>query len=211
MKINGLIPAAGLSGRMGDFKPLMALDGRTLIENCIDSILLAGAGSVTVVLGYRGHEVASLIRNRYPSDKVGLAYNDNYADTDMLASVKIGISALLPCDAFFLLPGDMPAIDSRTFQAVAGLMADSGAMLAFPVVDGQRRHPALISFRFIANILEFKGDGGLEAVWNQYEEEIATIPVEDIGCEIDMDTMEDYNGLQKYLEEKRALLQMPLE
>ncbi len=41
-RIGGLILAAGLSSRMGDFKPLMPLRGKTLIENTIDSLLLCG-------------------------------------------------------------------------------------------------------------------------------------------------------------------------
>lgn len=35
MKKVGLITAAGLSSRMGDFKPLMPLCGRTVIENTV--------------------------------------------------------------------------------------------------------------------------------------------------------------------------------
>jgi CTP:molybdopterin cytidylyltransferase MocA len=34
-KIAALIPVAGLSGRMGEFKPLLQLGGKTLIENSV--------------------------------------------------------------------------------------------------------------------------------------------------------------------------------
>ena len=50
-RIGGLILAAGLSSRMGDFKPLMPLRGKTLIENSIDSLLLCGVDPIVVVLG----------------------------------------------------------------------------------------------------------------------------------------------------------------
>ena len=204
MRICGVVPAAGISGRMGDFKPLMMVEGKPVILHCIDSMLLAAARPVVVVLGYRGHEVAALIRARYTTEEVHLVYNDSYADTDMLASVKIGIQALPPCDAFFLLPGDMPAVDPKTFTAIAGRMSETGALLAFPSAAGQRGHPALISHRLIRKILAFEGDGGLQTLWDQNMEETVVVPVDDAGCGIDMDTIEDYNKLLAYMGEKTA-------
>ena len=56
-RIGGLILAAGCSKRMGDFKPLMPLRGKTLIENTIDSMLLCGISPITVVLGHRGRDI----------------------------------------------------------------------------------------------------------------------------------------------------------
>lgn len=103
-RIGGLILAAGLFSRMGDFKLLMPLRGKTLIENTIDSLLLCGIHSVTVVLGYRGREVERVLRSRYFGGTVTVVYNRDYAVTDMLASVKIGLTAMPACDAFFLLP-----------------------------------------------------------------------------------------------------------
>ncbi|MFT4005758.1 MAG: NTP transferase domain-containing protein [Lacrimispora sp.] len=49
----GLILAAGLSSRMGDFKPLMPFKGKALIESTIDSMLAAGVKQIVIVLGYR--------------------------------------------------------------------------------------------------------------------------------------------------------------
>ena len=42
MKVNGLILAAGMSSRMGDFKPLMKINNKTMIERSIDSMLMGG-------------------------------------------------------------------------------------------------------------------------------------------------------------------------
>ena len=64
-KICGLVVAAGISSRMGEFKPLMKLRGKTLIENSIDSILSGGAQSVAVVTGYRADELERALQRRY--------------------------------------------------------------------------------------------------------------------------------------------------
>ena len=73
-RVNGLILAAGMSSRMGSFKPLMPLRGKTLIENSIDSMLLSGVSRVVVVLGYRGEEVERILRSRYLGNTVVLTY-----------------------------------------------------------------------------------------------------------------------------------------
>lgn len=66
--INGLIVAAGLSKRMGQFKPLMPLQGKTVIENAINSMLESGVHQVVIVLGYRADEVEHCLRSRYQNE-----------------------------------------------------------------------------------------------------------------------------------------------
>ena len=131
-RINGLILAAGLSSRMGDFKPLMPLRGKTLIENSIDSMLLAGVNQVVVVLGHRGDDLEAILRSRYVGDTIVTIYNRAYATTDMLTSVKVGLSVMPDCDAFFLLPGDMPVVAKETFLAVYRAMPEKSAAITFP-------------------------------------------------------------------------------
>ncbi|GAA0076019.1 hypothetical protein UT300005_03970 [Clostridium sp. CTA-5] len=200
MNINGVILAAGLSSRMKAFKPLMSLRGKTIIENSIDSMFNAGVNKVVVVLGHRAKEVESLLCNKYDPLRLLFVKNENYAETDMLTSIKIGISALDNCDAFYLLPGDMPAINTKTFLAVKENMCRTHAMVSFPTIDGYKKHPPLISSKCIDYILKFNEEGGLREIWKQLQDQIATVPVKDIGCTLDADTTEDYNRLVKYME-----------
>lgn len=200
MDINGIVLAAGLSSRMKLFKPFLKLKEKTIIENSIDSIFNAGVNKVVVVLGYRAKEVESFLCDKYDSSRLVCIYNDKYAETDMLTSIKIGISALDKCDAFYILPGDMPAINTKTFIAVKEAMYKKNAMISFPTINGYRKHPPLISYKLINQILNFNSDGGLREFWKSFEEQIVTVPVEDLGCMMDADTMEDYNKLIDYTE-----------
>lgn len=192
MKINGIILAAGLSTRMGDFKPLIKIGEKTMIEHSIDSMLYSGVHAIIVVLGYRGEELKSLLLSKYSPDKVRIAFNEHFAETDMLASVKIGIRALPSCDAFFLLPGDMPAISSTTFEKVRLTMQQTGTAIVFPEINGYRKHPPLISVSCIETICEYEGEGGLRKIWEQFSNVISTVPVDDPGCQIDVDTPGDF-------------------
>lgn len=201
-RIGGLILAAGLSSRMGDFKPLLPLRGKTLIENTIDSLLLCGVSPVVVVLGYRGRELEALLRSRYVGDSVQTVFNPDYASTDMLASVKIGFAAAPPCDAFFLLPGDMPVVAKETFLAVYRALPETPAIV-FPTLEGYRKHPPLIDSRFLPEILQYDGTQGLRGFWKLHDSAVVTVPVDDLGCRTDLDTPAQYSSCVRQYPETR--------
>jgi len=155
---------------------------------------------VVVVLGHRAQELEAVLLTQYERSRMVLVYNPYYAEMDMLMSVKSGIAALPACDAFFLLPGDMPAIHADTFFKVKEAMCRTGALVTFPTLEGRWKHPPLISAKCIEAICKFSGTGGLREVWKQFDNRIATVAVEDAGCRLDADTQADYNRLVDYME-----------
>ena len=199
--ICGLILAAGLSSRMGDFKPLMPFRGKTLIENTIDSVLQSGAKQVVVVTGHRAEDLEPTLEAAY-GNRVILTRNHEYATTDMLHSIRTGCKAIPECEAFFLLPGDMPVVRPSTFQKILACRDDSVSVI-FPTLDGYRKHPPLVDYRLIPEILAFGGDGGLRQFWNEREAIIRTVSVDDAGVWMDLDTREDYKKCKEQYEKKR--------
>ena len=188
---------------MGNFKPLMQLEGKSMIENSIDSMLSGGVSTIVVVLGYRSQEVASILRSHYPELQVIITYNADFAATQMLDSVKIGIESLPECDAFFLLPGDMPAVDASTFLNLRAKMDKSNALIVFPTIEGHRKHPPLISYKCVPKIRDYTGEGGLREIWKQFDMYSVELPVNDIGCEMDADTPENFQCLIDYVRNKK--------
>ncbi|MCF0147484.1 MAG: nucleotidyltransferase family protein [Clostridium sp.] len=204
LNINGIILAAGLSSRMHSFKPLLNIKGKAIIEHCIDNMINANINQIVVVLGYRSEDIKDLIIGKYNYHNIVFVYNDQYRITDMLTSIKIGISVLEKCDAFYILPGDMPAINIDTFTKIRDAMDSCHAYVTFPTIKGRRKHPPLIAWECTNYILSFQGDDGLRGVWREYEKQnkIKTIPVDDWGCMIDADTEEDFNVLVDYMNMK---------
>lgn len=176
---------------MGDFKPLMPFKGKTLIESTIDSMLAAGVKQIVIVLGYRGNDIESILRLYYGKEII-YTRNPHYETTDMLASIKFGLRAMPSCEAFFLLPGDMPVVKKSTFLKLLKARTDGPPSVLFPTLEECRKHPPLIDYRFRDLILEFEGEGGLRQLWKQQEDSIIQVPVDDDGVWIDLDTREDY-------------------
>ena len=189
--VNGLILAAGLSRRMGEFKPLMSFGSKTLIECTVDSMLSAGVSQIVVVLGYRGKEVEAILKSRYGNEVI-LVYNHDYAKTDMLFSVKCGLAMMPNCHSYFLLPGDMPMVKKNTFKVLLEALPSDHPAIIFPTLADYPKHPPLINSYFTQTILDFNEEGGLRQLWNKLEDFTIRVPVEDEGVAIDFDTQQVY-------------------
>ena len=97
-KIGAVVAAAGLSSRMGAFKPLLPFDGDTVIGRCIANLRGAGAEEIVVVTGHRGDELTAHLR----SLGVTTVHNPDYACTQMFDSLKLGLRALPPDSGYRL-------------------------------------------------------------------------------------------------------------
>lgn len=197
--IRALILAAGLSRRMGAFKPLLPLRGRTLIENSVGSVLSGDAETAVVVTGCRADEVEGVLRAAF-GERVAFVRNPDYASTDMMRSVQLGAAAMPACGAFFLLPGDMPVVAPSTFSSLLAARKREKAPVIFPTLGGYRKHPPLVDADLIPAILAFDGDGGLRALWKRYENEVRSVAVDDDGVWVDLDTPDAYRECRKKYE-----------
>lgn len=192
-RFGAVIPAAGLSSRMGAFKPLLPLCCGTVIEAAIGSVM-PFACTATAVVGYRAEELREALSLRF-GERLTIVENPDYAATDMLRSVQLGLQALEACDAFYLLPADMPLIAPIVFETLAEHFNDSCDVI-YPVFDGRRGHPPLISARLIPAIQSFGGDGGLRAILS--DRATKTVAISDSGILTDLDTPEDYQRINPY-------------
>lgn len=184
-KIGAVVAAAGLSSRMGDFKPLLPFDGSTVIERCITNLHGAGATDIVVVTGYRAGELAETLRD----SGVTLVRNAAYAETQMFDSLCLGLRALPDdCEKILLTPGDVPLVRVRTIRAL--LAADAG--FVSPICAGKRGHPVALDAGWRDAVLHYSGDGGLQGAVRALHIPTVEVEVEDEGMTHDLDTPADY-------------------
>src|SRR5689334_20001935 len=114
-RVAAIVLAAGLSSRFGSFKPLAKLKGRTLIERVLDTLMASKAVEPIVVV--TGHRAAELLLRLH---SVTVTYNPDYANGEMLSSIKVGLRALhRDIDAAVLALCDQPMVEPRTIAALA--------------------------------------------------------------------------------------------
>lgn len=201
MTVGAVIVAAGLSSRMGAFKPLMELGGRPIIHNEVEQFLACGVAKLVIVTGHnaeRLEEILALQGNM--GGKVLTVFNPDYARSEMFRSVQIGVAALPEeVDAFFFLPADCPAVSEQTLRRLLQAAKKGDALFYTPVCGGRKGHPPLISSDLIPALLAYDGTGGLKAFLRAYPGK--EIQVNDAEILRDMDLPEDYIALaQSFLD-----------
>ena len=188
MKTGAVIVAAGLSSRMGEFKPLLPLGESTLIGTVIAAFRRAGADPIVLVTGHRAEELEAHVAGT----GVHCIRNENYRTTDMFASAAIGMAHIRSmCDQFFFTPGDVPLFSGATLHTLLAC----GAPLCKPVCGSKDGHPILIRCDLVDAILRSGGEGGLKGALDRCSTEMVSVPVDDTGTLYDADTPEAYRKL----------------
>ena len=194
-KIAALIPAAGYSSRMGDFKPLIKLNGITVIENSIAGFIKAGIHNVRVITGHRSDEITPVL------DRIGIRYIINKGfDSGMFSSIVAGLKEIVnDTDGFFLLPGDMPLVKPRTIEIILEEFKKSSAAVLYPAFRGERGHPPLIAGKCFEKILSADLSSNLRSVLSEFENESADVEVIDRSILMDIDTPEELAKAKEYM------------
>ena len=194
MRVGAVILAAGLSTRMGDFKPLLPIGSRTLLSHTINLFQTSGIEDIVVV---KGHQSEKLTRE-LASCNCRSVMNENFED-GMFSSVQAGVKALdAENEAFFLLPVDIPLVRQSTIvQMLQAMNRDASTLVFYPEYRSRRGHPPLVRFDLIAEIHSSNDSGGLGALLDRYRQQARNILVDDPFILLDVDTPDDLVFLQK--------------
>ena len=186
-----LITAAGMSSRMGEFKPLLNIGSISISRRIIANFRQAGISKIVMITGCN----AEALEHHLAGQNIIFLRNENYETTDMFDSVKIGLSYLTgKVDRILFTPVDVPLFTSSTVDALLA----SGAGLARPVCSGKIGHPILIDSSLAGTICSYTGEGGLRGAMDHCGTPVTEIEVDDEGTVHDADTPEDYLSLLDY-------------
>ena len=188
METAALIVAAGMSSRMGSFKPMLNIGSISVAQRVIANFRQAGINKIVMITGFN----ATMLERHLAGNNIIFLRNENYERTQMFDSVKIGLNYLSDkCERLLFTPVDVPLFTSQTVKK----LLSSGAKLACPVCNGLTGHPLLISKELFPTILADSGDGGLKGAVDRCGAELVQIAVDDPGTVRDADTPEDFSAL----------------
>jgi len=199
-RITAVILSAGMSTRMGAFKPLLPLGNGRVIEQVVTTLKAAGIGDIRVVLGYRAQDLIPVLKD------LGVAWviNEEF-QTEMLSSVKVGADGLAPdSEAFFVLPVDIPLVRPQTFHRLVDVFSKDRPPILYPTFLGKRGHPPLVSRQYANELIGWTGSGGLKGFLEQYDPVSQNVPVFDECILMDMDTPDHYGQLIARYERRRV-------
>jgi molybdenum cofactor cytidylyltransferase len=187
--IVAVVPAAGLSRRMGACKQLLPFAGTTVIGHIVDELKRSRIDEIRVVVGHQ----ADWLREELLPRGVRIIVNPDYQQTEMLDSIRCGLAELPPeCRAVLVALADQPAIRAELIDAMIECFAATGRGIVVPVYSGHRKHPLLFAASYCNEILSSYDQVGLRGLMAAHMDDVFEMSIADHLAIADMDYPEDY-------------------
>ena len=198
-RVWGIVPAAGMSRRMGFTKQTADIGGSTMVAKVAGTMLDAGVAGVVVVTRTELSEALALPAD----DRVKVAFNDD-ADSEMIDSIRIGLARLTDVrdddsnvranrDGVMVVPADMPTLAVSTCRACIASFLQKPDRIVIATHQGKRGHPNVFSLSVRNEATRL--DGGLKMLAQIYPERVVSVETHDPGTTTDVDTPGDYHRL----------------
>ncbi|WP_034917754.1 CTP--molybdopterin cytidylyltransferase [Erwinia sp. 9145] len=181
--------AAGLSQRMGTWKMLLPWGTGTVLDSALGGAL-SFCDRVILVTGHRADELHQRYR-QHP--QIALCFNASYR-AGMFSSVQRGVAALCSEEPFFIVPGDMPAVDPNVYAA---LWRPNAIRCQRPVCDSGKGHPVLLPPALAPTILAAPPESNLRQLMLHHG--CQDVQVTSKSIHWDLDTPEQYQQLHGLL------------
>lgn len=194
-----VIPAAGVSARMGQPKLLLPLAGKTLIERTISAWQRSGVECIFVVLRADDAALAALVT----SSGATVVMADP-PPADMKASVRAGLDHIAlnikpsANDVWLTAPADLPSLSSEAVRRLLAAHDPRSPKVLVAAHQNQAGHPVLFPWSWAEEVATLADDEGL----NRLVERAGAVLVE-CGAAAngrDLDTPDDYQRWKSAVE-----------
>ncbi|MFP6588399.1 MAG: nucleotidyltransferase family protein [Pirellulaceae bacterium] len=190
-----IIPAAGLSRRMGESKLLKMYRHKPLIQHTLEAWCLSRVDRVLVVIRADDHALQALLQN------IGqrLSFNIVLADAppEMKDSFWAGwthlheSSELSGNDVILMAPADIPHLSSSIINQLLDFHPQHPNSILAPEYQGRRGHPALFPEIVAQAVSQLTSEQGLSALWEQFPHQSVAVDTDDSFR--DFDTPQDWS------------------
>ncbi len=191
-----VVPAAGVSKRMGANKLLLPYQGASLIEHVLSEWAKSSVAATVVVLHPADGRLVAKCRAAGAHCVVPTC-----APVEMKHSVQ---AALLwidqhltprPDDAWLLAPADLPRLSHSVIDRIINSYDPGAPAIVVPRHGPRRGHPALFPFSFRAAVSDLGAHEGIDSLLDHLT--VVEIMTDDPGILEDVDTPEDYQRLKR--------------
>lgn len=191
-EIDAIIPAAGMSRRMGETnKLLLDVGGVPMIRNVVEQYICAVDGQVRVVTGFENARVEEALKGL----PLVILHNHDYADGQQ-GSVTIGLQSASGDQATLVGLGDQPRLTSADLNwLVRQYLRGDRSRISIPVREGQRGNPILVPANLRSAILADRQNPGCRRYTRENPDQIQFLNTESEGFFVDVDTPEDFANL----------------
>ncbi|MCA9045652.1 MAG: nucleotidyltransferase family protein [Planctomycetaceae bacterium] len=190
-----LVPAAGVSRRMGQPKLLMQLGNQRVIDHLVTSLVHPAVERVLVLVRPDDDELQAALR---PYSHV-----DVITPPDSPAEMRESVSLLLKaCErhhggGWMLIPADSPWIEHRVLDRLIVAWRETPENMVVPVHDGRRGHPTIFPASLSSEIESIPPERGLNYLLHSNPERVVEVQCPEASVLCDLDTPEDFERLKQ--------------
>ena len=193
--ISAIVPAAGMSTRMGSQnKLLLPINGKTLIERTVDTLIGSNIDETIVVVGHQGELVKAVLKGK----DIVIVENPNYKE-GMASSIRAGVAAATPgAGALLICLADQPLLEPADLNRITSAMVDAkacGKSIVVPFFKGLRGNPVILDAIYRNAMIDVVGDIGCKKIIKQHPDEVYALEMETDHVVRDIDTIEEYRNL----------------
>ncbi len=193
-KIGVVILAAGSSSRLGYPKQLVEFNGKTLLQQVIDTANSYEFDAKVLVLGANSEVILQQIETK----DFQVIINDNWKE-GMSASIKKGLSESLKIekalDHILMLLSDQPFVRSENIKELINVQLKGNKQAAFSEYAGEIGVPAIFSRELFSELEKLEGDQGAKKLILNEKIDYQTVKFE--AGNFDVDTPEDVEELKE--------------
>jgi molybdenum cofactor cytidylyltransferase len=166
-------------------------------------VLASGRGERFLASGGTTHKLQALLAGKpvlqHTLDAVrasGLSWHlEDAGHPGMGDSIAAAVRATAGSEAgWLILPGDLPLVRAETLRQVAHALEAGLAEVIVPVYQGERGHPVGFAAGCGPALMALQGDKGAAAVVRACV--VQELVVNDVGCVMDVDTVEALRAVQ---------------
>lgn len=191
-RVAAVILAAGASGRLGQPKQLLQMEGESLLRRTARVALASGCEPVFAVLGFEAPRMALELAGL----PIQAVVNEDWA-SGMASSLRQGVLEALATrpkvDALLLLVCDQPHLSVAHLGSLLAAHRQAGQPITASEYDGKAGVPAVLARSICPELLLLEGDAGAREVIRRDPARMKTVAWPP-GL-IDVDLPEDLPGL----------------
>lgn len=190
-----VVPAAGISRRMGRSKLLLPWGTTTLIEHVLGVWRSSPVRATVVVV----HPDARELHERCREAGAHVVIPD-HPPPEMKDSVRLGLEYVErqfdpgSSDLWLMSPADVPGLSPDLIAALIAAHHQDTDAIWVPERAGRRGHPVLLPWALVNEVNRLPPDRGVDSLLEKHRVEL--LPWTDEAICQDMDTPEDYRRLK---------------
>ncbi len=198
-RLIAIVPAAGLSRRMGQPKLLLDLAGQTVIARVVQALRAAAIERCLVVVRPDDVELAREVVAtggevvQPPTNPAEMRESVEYALREV---TRQSHSTGRPCDGWVLIPADHPTLNSELVRDLIVVWSENPSRIAVPTCNGRRGHPTIFPWSLTEEVYQLPSDQGLNSLLRSNPDRVLEMTVTDARILEDLDTPEDWQRMR---------------